>query len=249
MNAGGRGCGEHGGDSEVDFPCAVFDPRDIFRGFRALHDFVRDDAEREHPAEGFGRRHGFNPAPVFDEPWISYVSWPSTRYVKKSEKVVVWAEGVAEKPLTILYLDFAKDIAVYELPADIVLDSFPYAMGNSDDLRLGNFTYLVGYPSGRSSNVREGIVGRLSFTDDLSGALNKDPRSYFVMTNGIVSGDSGGAAVAIRDGAYELVGLSAVAYLSREKLGAAIRVNVIRNAIVHDCRACPADLKKVFGIR
>ncbi|MBI1957111.1 MAG: trypsin-like peptidase domain-containing protein [Candidatus Niyogibacteria bacterium] len=152
-------------------------------------------------------------------------------------------------PIKLIHADRAKDYAIFELPDGIAIPSFPYVIGKSADLNVGNFLYVFGYPLSLSDiNVRPGIVSGLSlpFEWNPPGAeLLRD--DFFMVSNGIISGDSGGPLVAIRDGTYEFVGLSSSNADPYVILGAAGRIDGIREAILNDCLECPDDLKSFFG--
>lgn len=75
---------------------------------------------------------------------------------------------------------------------------FPYKIGNSDDLRSGDFVWAVGNPIGLVDYVLSGNVSSLSYYNYTD---------WFMVGCDIQPGYSGGPVIAIRDGEYELVGL------------------------------------------
>ena len=141
-----------------------------------------------------------------------------------------------------LYVDHKNDIALFELPAGIGVSSFPYALGNSDDLKIGNFTYIVGFPRGLIVNAREGIVSALSAPEEVA-SIEAVAKNAFMISNGLNPGDSGTPVLAIRDGEYELVGLVQGSVLENQRLGWAIRINVIRDLLLKDPKV-PEEFKK-----
>lgn len=75
---------------------------------------------------------------------------------------------------------------------------FPYEIGDSDDLRKGDFVWIVGNPLGLIGYVLEGNVSSLTYYDRTG---------WFMLGCDVQPGYSGGPVIAIRDGKYELVGL------------------------------------------
>ncbi|MBI2881512.1 MAG: serine protease [Candidatus Tectomicrobia bacterium] len=133
-------------------------------------------------------------------------------------------------PLERLVVDKNVDVALFRIPAEIHLRSFPYRIGNSDDLQVGNFVYLIGNPMNFGINVREGIVSSLRAPQAVS-QVNSVAENAFMVSNGLNPGDSGAPVIAIRDGDYELVGLSQGSFTSSQRLGWVIRVNTILRRI------------------
>ena len=130
-------------------------------------------------------------------------------------------------PLKVLYRNKKLDLALMELPEGITATSFPGKLGDSDDLYVGNFIYLVGNPALGGLNVRQGIVSALQAPAGVS-EVNSVAEHTFMISNGLVSGDSGTPVVAIRDGKYEIVGLAQGVFYSSNKLGWAIRINLAK---------------------
>ncbi|MFQ5915819.1 MAG: trypsin-like peptidase domain-containing protein [Nitrospinota bacterium] len=128
--------------------------------------------------------------------------------------------------LECVLMDKGADLAVFRLPDGLSLRSFPYRIGNSDELQLGNFVYLVGNPMNFGINVREGIVSSLSAPAVVS-KVNSVAKNAFMVSNGLNPGDSGAPVIAIRDGVYELVGISQGSFLASQRLGWVIRINNI----------------------
>jgi S1-C subfamily serine protease len=99
------------------------------------------------------------------------------------------------------------DIALFEMPENTLnLPSLPCPVGNSDELTVGTFLYIVGNPFNSGINMREGIVSSLKGLDgvDMPSTTRDD---LFVISNGVVPGDSGAPVFGLRDGVPELVGL------------------------------------------
>jgi len=148
---------------------------------------------------------------------------------KKAEETLIRWRG-SDHPLRVLYKNRAEDIALFELPPGIRPPSFPHPLGNSDELRVGNFIYVVGNPMNLGINVREGIVSALRAPDEVS-RIGAKGENAFMVSNGLLPGDSGTPVIAIRDGRFELVGISQGTISQGNRLGWVIRINVIRNSL------------------
>ena len=61
---------------------------------------------------------------------------------KVSQRTVLEHSG-RRYELEPLVIDKAMDVALFRLPEGLSLKSFPYRIGNSDDLQVGNFIYTV----------------------------------------------------------------------------------------------------------
>jgi S1-C subfamily serine protease len=118
------------------------------------------------------------------------------------------------------------DIAIFKVPDGLKLASFPYKIGNSDDLRVGHFIYVIGNPMNYGINVREGIVSSMIAPEAISAVLPRFENA-FMISNGVNPGDSGTPVIAIRDGQYELVGLSQGIFTNAQNLSWAIKINPI----------------------
>ena len=118
------------------------------------------------------------------------------------------------------------DIAIFKIPDCLDLNSFPYEIGNSDELQVGHFIYVIGNPMNYGINVREGIVSSMMAPEAIAAILPRFENA-FMISNGVNPGDSGTPVVAIRDGQYELVGLSQGIFTNAQNLSWAIKINPI----------------------
>ena len=118
------------------------------------------------------------------------------------------------------------DIAIFTIPDGLQLNSFPYEIGNSDELQVGHFIYVVGNPMNYGINVREGIVSSMIAPEAIAAVLPRFENA-FMISNGVNPGDSGTPVIAIRDGKYELVGLSQGIFINTQSLSWAIKINPI----------------------
>ncbi len=119
------------------------------------------------------------------------------------EREEVYVAGIpGGRHLDILAADPVEDLAVlgkrYEgdMPPGVPVFQYPY--GHATELKWGSFVYIFGYPSGYRM-VTKAIVS----------SPNRNRKGGFLLDAGFKRGYSGGAVLAIRDGAphFELVGL------------------------------------------
>ncbi|NIS60920.1 MAG: trypsin-like serine protease [Proteobacteria bacterium] len=122
------------------------------------------------------------------------------------------------------------DIAIFKVPDGFQLNSFPYEIGNSDELQVGDFIYVVGNPMNYGINVREGIVSSMVAPEAIAAVLPRFENA-FMISNGVNPGDSGTPVIAIRDGKFELVGLSQGIFTNAQSLSWAIKINPILNKL------------------
>jgi S1-C subfamily serine protease len=148
---------------------------------------------------------------------------------KVSERTFLDYKGKSY-PLERLVVDKEIDVALFRLPEGLGLVSFPYQIGNSDDLQVGNFVYLIGNPMNFGINVREGIVSSLK-APNVVREVDSIAENAFMVSNGLNPGDSGTPVIAIRDGQYELVGLSQGSFIRSQRLGWVIRINTVLRRI------------------
>lgn len=123
------------------------------------------------------------------------------RLEKTSDRVYIVKRGIHyESKVTakVLVSDSSLDIALLEVADSASFKKFPYKIGNSDDLRPGDFIWVVGNPLGLEDYTLGGDVSKLDYPS------NSD---WFMIGTSVQSGYSGGAVIAIRDGEYELVGI------------------------------------------
>ncbi len=125
-----------------------------------------------------------------------------------------------------VFRDPELDIALFQIPAsNLKLVSLPCPVGNSDELYVGNFLYVVGNPFNSGINLREGIVSSLIGLEGVK-ELPGNRGDLFVISNGVLPGDSGGPVLVLRDGVPELVGL-VQGTLGITRIGWAIKINPI----------------------
>ena len=148
---------------------------------------------------------------------------------RTKQETFIFVDGTPHR-LHGLLRDRYTDVALFRLPDGLKLPSFPYEIGNSDELLVGHFIYVGGNPMNMGFNIREGIVSTVRAPERLS-VINAVPANAFMVSNGLNPGDSGTPAIAIRDGRFELVGLTQGTFLTGQRLGWVIRINSILDKI------------------
>lgn len=112
---------------------------------------------------------------------------------------------------TVVGTDPTTDLAIIKIDAPADLHVIP--MGNSDDLKVGEWVLAVGNPFGFTSSVTSGIVSakarNISASTRQGGSRGIE--SYIQTDAAVNSGNSGGALVNLRG---ELVGINTAIYSS-----------------------------------
>ncbi|MEO5364398.1 MAG: DegQ family serine endoprotease [Magnetococcus sp. DMHC-8] len=141
--------------------------------------------------------------------------------IGKADQITVTLRDGRSVQATKVGVDAATDIAVIQVPAKNLQD---LPMGNSDQLRVGDFVVAIGNPFGLGQTVTSGIVSAL-------GRKGLGIKGYedFIQTDASINpGNSGGALVNLRG---ELIGIN-TAILARGGgnvgIGFAIPVNMVR---------------------
>ncbi|MCG2717555.1 MAG: serine protease [Nanoarchaeota archaeon] len=94
--------------------------------------------------------------------------------------------------------DATLDIALLEFDQDEKFDEFPYDIGDSDNLEVGDFIWGIGNPLGLEDYVLKGNISKKHYP-------GRDDR--MMLGFDAQPGYSGGAIIAIKDGKFELVGV------------------------------------------
>ena len=152
--------------------------------------------------------------------------------VQSADRIQVSLSDGRSMEATVIGLDPKSDLAVLRLKGD-VRNIKPIKLGNSADLRLGEFVLAIGNPFGLSGSVTLGIVSA-------KGRANVGIVDYedFIQTDAAINpGNSGGALVNMKG---ELVGIN-TAIMSRsggyQGIGFAIPTNMaepIMKALIKD---------------
>lgn len=163
--------------------------------------------------------------------------------IQGAEKVKVTLNDKRAYAATIVGTDPSTDLALLKIEAE---DLQPIEIGNSDDLRVGEWVLAVGNPFNLTSTVTAGIVSAKGRNlNILSGSMKIES---FIQTDAAVNpGNSGGALVNLNG---ELVGInSAIASQTGSFAGYAFAIPVsIMKKIVTDLKFYGAVQRALLGI-
>lgn len=125
--------------------------------------------------------------------------------------------------LRLLAADETEDVALLGLPEGTTRPSFPYAVGDSDRLGLGDFVALIERDPVAGTLYRPGAVAALRGPAAITSIARTE--GAFLVSFGLTTGESGAPIVATRGGHYELVGLAQGTYQGPRQLAWAIRMS------------------------
>jgi hypothetical protein len=125
-------------------------------------------------------------------------------YVMKvlEHKVTISIGGKAFK-LTEKYRNTGKDFSLYEFPDEARAANFPFVIGDSSEMKVGDYLYINGRPALPFEVARPGHVTALATVPDTNG--DKSHEMEISMSSD--SGDSSSPIIAFRDGRPELIGI------------------------------------------
>ncbi len=127
--------------------------------------------------------------------------------------------------LQVVYSDEENDFAL--LKAEKKIHHFPFAIGNSDDFKIGNFVFLFGnFQTGL--NIRTGYVTQLNFVRyGAEGEVSNINERLFGISAVTVEGDSGAPIFLLKDGRFELGGVVTFFVPQARGLGFGVKINYI----------------------
>ena len=118
--------------------------------------------------------------------------------VSRADEINVTLDDGRTLPATLVGADAQVDLAVLQVDLDSLA---PIRLGNSSELRVGDFVIAIGNPFGLSQTVTSGIVSALGRT-----GLGLEGYEDYIQTDASINpGNSGGALVNLRG---ELVGIN-----------------------------------------
>lgn len=137
--------------------------------------------------------------------------------------------GALRVPLTPLLRDPAADLALFRLPDNSGLPSFPYPIGDSETLDLGDPIAVLGTDPEAGPVFRPGSVAALRGSSVMKPVARSE--GVFLISLALAPGESGAPVLAWRNGAYELVGLAQGTYIGPRQLAWAIRISPALEAL------------------
>jgi S1-C subfamily serine protease len=124
----------------------------------------------------------------------------------------------------LLALDASEDIAILQLPP--AHRTYPMVtLGDSDSLRVGQSTLVVGSPFGLGFTLTSGILSGLG---PLVGPQGSAAARVIQTTAPINPGNSGGPLV---DSKGHVIGITTAALMGAQNIGFAIPINIARQAL------------------
>ncbi len=179
--------------------------------------FRRFFGERPQRPETF-RQRGAGSGVIFDSEGHILTN---NHVVEGAQEVVVTLADKQEYKATIVGRDPKTDLAVLKIDARAPLSSA--TLGNSDQLRVGDWVMAIGNPFGLSNTVTSGIVsakGRI---------IGAGPYDDFIQTDASINpGNSGGPLFNLKG---EVVGINTAIVPQGQGIGFAIPVNVAKPLI------------------
>ncbi len=138
--------------------------------------------------------------------------------VEEADRIKVKLAGGKEFEGKIVGRDPKTDLALVKIEASSELQ--PLKLGNSDDLKVGNWVVAVGSPFGLEQTVTVGIVsakGRV---------IGSGPYDSFIQTDASINpGNSGGPLINLQG---EVVGINTAIVASSQGIGFAIPINMAK---------------------
>ncbi len=129
--------------------------------------------------------------------------------------------------LSPLVSNVEADVALFGLPESVSIPPIPCSIGDSDSIPLGKSILLIERDATAGPIVRPASIAALRGTDKT--ATLAPPDQTFLLTLGLVSGESGSPLIVVGDRSCELVGLAQGTYVGARQLAWGIR---IREALV-----------------
>ncbi|MBE6469904.1 MAG: PDZ domain-containing protein [Coriobacteriaceae bacterium] len=150
--------------------------------------------------------------------------------VEGAKSLSVTLDGGETREAELVGSDESSDLAVIKIKDTSGLELTPIAIGDSDDLKVGEWVMAIGSPFGNEQSVSTGIVSALYRSTALPSSTGTSIYANMIQTDAAINpGNSGGALV---DSDGELIGINSVieSYSgSSSGVGFAIPVNYAKN--------------------
>ncbi len=204
-------------ETEVDMAEEQPFERDPFFEF-----FFPDEFEEDpEPREGFGS--GFIAS---EEGYVV----TNEHVVANADKVTVTIKGEEEsRDAEVLWSDQNLDLAILQLEVDEDEELTPLPLGDSEEIRQGDWAIAIGNPLGFEHTVTTGVVSALG--RPINVPTQEGIRHYqnLIQTDAAINpGNSGGPLLNI-DG--EVIGINTAVAMQAQGIGFAIPVNEVKFAL------------------
>lgn len=179
----------------------------------------RFDGDQPQPRQGSGS--GFI---VTDDNYIV----TNQHVINNADRIFVTIKGEEEKlEAEVVWADQSLDLAILEVNTDMELS--PVALGDSDEIRQGNWSIAIGNPFGFDHTVTVGVISALG--RPIQVPTQEGVRNYrnLIQTDAAINpGNSGGPLLNIEG---EVIGINTAVATQAQGIGFAIPVNEVKFAI------------------
>jgi len=174
---------------------------------------------RRHVAKGLGT------AFFYDERGFMLTN---NHVIKSATDISVSFPDGQEFAATVVGRDPPTDVAVLKIDVD-GRKRMMLPLGDSDGLRVGDWTLAIGNPFGLSHSVSAGILsGKGRNRDDVKGILQEGYVDFLQTDASINPGNSGGPLVNL---AGEVVGVNTAVRADANNIGFAIPINMVKELL------------------
>ena len=192
--------------------------RDEFGPFDFFREMFPDNQRRRLPGGGSGF--------VIDADGTILTNHHVVRDAERITVVLGYGPDEEEYTATVVGYDSYTDIAVLKINAEKPLPAV--ALGDSDEMRVGDWVMAVGTPFGQlAGTVTVGVISAKGRTDLLIMGGNAQGFQDFIQTDASINfGNSGGPLVNLRG---EAIGINTAINPSGQGIGFAIPINMAKN--------------------
>lgn len=231
-----------GRSREYPFEFYFEDPfEDFFREFFRRSPRGDDEKKREWRSEGRGS------GVIIDQE--GYIV-TNNHVVERAEEVKVRLSDEREYETEIVGTDPMTDIALLKIKKEgVIPDGAVAQLGDSDDIRVGDWAIAVGNPFGLDRTVTVGVIsakGRSNLHIFDAGGRDRSPTFQdFIQTDASINfGNSGGPLVNIKG---EVIGINTAINTQGQGIGFAIPINVAKQ-VAEELRESGKVVRGFLGI-
>ena len=147
--------------------------------------------------------------------------------VEDSKQITVKLEDQREVPAKIIGTDPETDLALIKIDTNIEPDQVA-VLGNSSEVKIGEWAIAVGNPFGLGWTVTVGVVSALGRSNLLISGGGPSYQDFIQTDASINFGNSGGPLVNIRG---EVIGINAAVNTQGQGIGFAIPINIAKQIV------------------